>query len=153
MAHFFLIFLFFLVPFNSSFADCTMQNDRVAVKYQLTSIQLSDKSQKNRHFILWRNGHRQVAHQYPDTHVTDVWERTSNDHLRLVRYFDNHQRGIEYQPDEIGMSRGKSDWSLKSQLISNKSIKGMELQTTQGEGCDKIETYSLKNDKKIITLE
>ena len=87
---------------------------------------------------------QQVAIHYPQSNVTELWEKTKNEKLHLIRIFEKHKRGIEYQPSEI---KGSHDWSMKQQLISNIALSNMTLNNTTGESCSLLKNYSRKTTK------
>jgi len=97
---------------------------------------------------LWRSG-KQVAIRYPQKQITELWEQTKNNQLHMVRYFDAHQRGIEYQPIEI---KGKHDWSVKHQLISDAFKGRMTPGEESGKGCDQKQHYSLHKEHENYHL-
>ena len=138
--------------FNSAvLANCASQ-DTLGAKYLITSTHIDTKQSTNQHMLLWRNGN-QVAHEYPQTHMTELWEQSSHGMLRLVRNFDAYQRAIEYQPGEINNGKGIKDWGLKYQLISEELKNKMQRHAVTGEGCDKVEKYSLDSKGSRIELE
>lgn len=105
-------------------------------EYSITTK--TDHGTAVKHLQLWRQGD-QVAIHYPKNNVTELWGITSTGKLHLVKMFEQHKRGIEYQPNEI---KGAQDWSAKQQLISNRAIASMELQKTTGAGCELTQHYS-----------
>lgn len=112
-------------------------------------IKTKGKPAGSRTLELWRDGNR-VAIRYPEDRITEQWELTSNNRLHLVRYFDLHERGIEYQPNEI---KGSHDWSLKRQLISDTLLKEMKLSKTRGKGCQSVAHYSKKSNGTKLKLK
>ena len=97
---------------------------------------------------LWRHNN-QVAIRYPKTLVTEMWEKTKNDRLHLVKIFEKHKKGIEYQPFEIS---GSHDWSVKRQLVSNEAISKMNLIKSTGQGCNLIKNYSKQTNRGVRHL-
>lgn len=97
---------------------------------------------------LWRYNN-QVAIRYPKTLVTEMWGKTKNDRLHLVKIFEKHKKGIEYQPFEIS---GSHDWSVKRQLVSNEAISRMNFVTSTGKGCNLIKNYSKQTNKGVRHL-
>lgn len=151
MKHF--IFLVTLVVLsNSATADCEFNSQLLGAKYKITSTSSAKHNSHVQNMTLWRNN-KQVAHQYTDNHITELWEQTKNGLLRLERHFDNHQRAIEYEPIDINHGKGEKDWSIKFQLVSNKLKNNMRLVNTTGKGCDKVETYTLTNSHEQLTLK
>jgi len=142
-----LTFLFFN---NVVLANCVAV-ETLGAKYLITTTQVTSNKSASRLMVLWRNVN-QVAHEYPHKHITELWEQTRNGKLRLVRNFDAYQRGIEYQPNEINKGKGKSDWMIKYQLISKELKNKMQRYETIGQGCNKIEKYTLTNKDSKIEL-
>lgn len=147
-------FVFFsMLAFSSAtFADCNANNQILGAVYEAVNILHEKQAQKHRQVTLWRNG-QQVAHEYKDTHITELWEKTKNGMLRLERHFDEHERGIEYHPYEINFGRGTTDWSLRNQLISDELLDRMQLTETKGSNCDLTESYVFSSDNVKIKLE
>ncbi len=135
---------------SAAYAECTVDDKVLAANYQIESGDGRVMHQQT--MTLWRN-HNQVAHEYSDSHITELWERLSNGMLRLERHFDEYQRGIEYHPLEINAGKGAYDWDVKSQLISDQLLAHMTKGTESGKGCDYVEVYSLQNADKTVMLE
>jgi len=152
MIRFLLLFSFFLIFSHTALATCKVNKAAIGAEYKITTKKINTNISNTHHLILWRND-KQVAHQLSETGITEVWEQTNNGLLRLVRYFDKYHRGIEYQPNEINNGQGYKNWDVKSQLIADKLIKSMHRKSVKGKGCDKIESYTLKTNDKLINLD
>lgn len=134
-------------------AACDQHGDLIGARYLVTKTQDGAAPAVTRELVLWRN-QRQVAHENTRSGITELWEQTSNGQLRMVRYFDKHRRGIEYQPYEIRHASNNGDWQIKAQLISEAQLKSLQRIATQGGGCDKRENYaSAKGDATQISLQ
>lgn len=123
-------------------SDC--RNPVVIAEYEVAHYQAHGDVKKTQ-VTLVRN-HHQVAYRYHATAVTELWEQTSTGQLRLVRNFDQHQRGIEYQPAEI---RGAHDWAAKRHLISPELFSATQVGkqgaiTESGEDCTLLQTFKGK---------
>lgn len=92
----------------------------------------------------------QVAYRYPSTGITELWENTPNNRLRLVRNFDEYKRGIEYHPSEI---QGGQNWDTKQHLVSSALRKQLTLAKTTGKHCEKIERYKGKDHHTKYSLD
>lgn len=90
---------------------------------------------------LVRNDKQLVLH-YVDAGVTELWEQTRNHRIHLTRYFDQYQRGIEYQPQEISQA---FDWDTKSHLIAPALLASLQESGTQGSGCETHVFYQTAN--------
>jgi hypothetical protein len=140
-----------IYPFSAqaqSNAPQHCSSEPVSAVYQVKMSENGKKSDKYQ-VELWRNA-QQVAIRYPANAITELWELTVNNKLHLVRYFDAHGRGIEYQPNEI---KGNQDWSLKRQLISDTLISQMALRKTRGKDCQTVEYYTKKSDDSKLDLQ
>ena len=152
MIRFLVLSSFLFIFSHAALATCKTSNSVIGAEYKITTLKKNDNRSHSRHLVLWRNG-RQVAHQLSETGITEVWEQTSNGLLRLVRYFDHHHRGIEYQPNEINKGKGNKNWEIKTQLITNKLIKAMQKKSVTGKDCKKTAQYALKSGNKTINLD
>ena len=148
-----LAFLYLLVLcVQLSFADCSTQSEVIGAKYTVVVTLLDDTDKDSYELVLWRNG-KQALHEYPEKKLADLWEHTPNDQLHLVRYFDEFQRAIEYQPGEIPEGRKRGAWSIKRQLVADDVLESMQIVGSEGEGCEKTVTYELEDSGKSIRLE
>lgn len=136
---------------NPAVANCSIDSSLLGARYKVITVDKTDNSTTTRHIVLWRNG-KQVAHEYTDARITEIWEQTSNNRLRVVRHFDDHMRGIEYQPNEIFIDQNAENWSLKYQFISNNLIQKMQLTEKTGDACETEKIYSLQNEALQIDL-
>jgi len=151
MVRYILPLSFLFIFSHTTLATCKINNAVIGAKYKITTQHIKTDKSNTRYLLLWRNN-KQVAQQLSDTGVTEVWEKTNNGLLRLVRYFDKHHRGIEYQPNEINNGKGDKNWDVKSQLIADKLIKSMHKKSEKGKVCENIINYTLKTNNKKINL-
>ncbi|WP_232364963.1 hypothetical protein [Salinimonas marina] len=100
---------------------------------------------------LWRMDNK-VAHQYPATQITEVYTLVRNKLIKPVRYFDNHQRAIEYQPGETIHGKRETDFSYRYQLISDTFIDKMTLVGSTDKNCNQTNTYELKTATSFFKL-
>ena len=133
----------------SAVAECNVSP--LKATYSINEYNSEGQLAKQYPLILWRQGN-QVAHQYPSTRITEIWNLTGNGSLHLERFFDAYHRGIEYQPGEIKAVTGKSGWELKNQLVSNQLLESMELVKTDLSGCDQIDSFA-SDSKEHINLQ
>ncbi len=145
----FSLFLFSLA-LSAAESDCIENQDKLAINYLQKVVDSQSGKTSERTVVLWRNG-EQVAIQYPDIGVAELWEKTSVGKLRLVRYFETDRRGIEYQPSEINEGRGESDWDLKNQLISKAFISKLNLVSTKKENCIESQHYISSDKTRKLT--
>lgn len=99
---------------------------------------------------LIRQGNR-VALHWPAKGITERWTRTNHDFLQLERLFDQYQRGIEYQPDEIAARSADRLWQLKRQLITQTALEALPLTRQEGEGCS-LHHYRARGDTELVWL-
>ena len=130
--------------------QCSEQAKHLKATYSVTSAgENRDKSTST--LILWRNN-TSVAHQYPQVNITQAWTLVRDKWIKPVRYFDAHQRAIEYQPGERIHGQTERDFSYRYQLIKNDLLNRMHLQSTSGEGCDTLQVLTLNEGNVTMTL-
>ena len=100
---------------------------------------------------LWRDNEK-VAHVYPATQITESWTLVRDKYIKPTRYFDAHERAIEYQPGETIHGKKEDDFSYRYQLISDKLIASMTLVKSEGTGCETTELYSLEAPNQTLEL-
>jgi len=149
MYKFILLTLSLSIASAANATECEIDSNTLGANYQVTTTK--GEAHHSKQLNLWRHGN-EVAHQHPDTQITEIWNRIRTGQLRPVRYFDQHQRGIEYAPGEVNNGKGESDWSLKSQLVSDRLLQAMSLTKTENSGCDLSETYVLKKHDRELKL-
>jgi len=130
----------FLLPAHHAFAACHADPERLGAHYVETRTVNEPEMGESSHFSIWR-GDRQIAHEYTDTHITELWEKGASERMRLVRYFEQHERGIEYQPGEEGLETSREAWLTKSRLIPANMLAGMEMKRASGQACERTEHY------------
>ncbi|MGH1470644.1 MAG: hypothetical protein ACRBCS_05585 [Cellvibrionaceae bacterium] len=139
-------------------ADAHCESPLMA-EYQYEIMDTEKKINQKKQVVLWRRGN-QVVIQTPRNQQAELWELTPNRQIKMTRYFENHQRGIEYQPTEIKNKREKNDWSFKYQLVSDVLIRKMQANANVSKPVENIEVadcnfyqkLSLTENKKIIDL-
>ncbi|WP_233267257.1 DUF4840 domain-containing protein [Paraglaciecola sp. L3A3] len=133
--------------------DCH-QDSYLQAKYQI-DIKRKDQASKTTELILWRKKNT-VAHQYPSTLVSEMWQLVPNSKKQLIkptRFFEAHKRAIEYQPGETVHGKKETDWSYRLQLISDTFLNTMTLTNQLDKGCDSIDYLSKKDTDSEITIE
>lgn len=103
------------------FAECVSDYQMIGAEYEVISgnanIDGTAKSETEKQTInLWRMG-QQVAYEYKQQAIIDIWSVNSNSRLKLDKLFDQYQRGIEYQPSVIGKARSQALWRSKYSLV------------------------------------
>lgn len=137
---------------TASYAECAMDADTLGAVYSLSTTTSASGEQDTEQLVLWRKGGR-AAHVNPQTQVVELWELTPNGRIRLVRFFDEYQRGIEYQPGEVEAGKGDSAWELKRQLVSSALIESLGAPATSGEGCAAVSSWQWEKDGVRYELE
>ena len=115
------------------------ENTALSLKKNLSAqydihIQRGQK-EKTTSLYLWRENEK-VAHVYPATQITESWTLVRDKYIKPTRYFDAHERAIEYQPGETIHGKKEDDFSYRYQLISDKLIASMTLVKSEGTGCE-----------------
>lgn len=122
--------------------------DQVKATYTITKTSNTTDATEQTQITLLRSGNH-VAHVYHDTGITEMWYLNSVQQIKTTRFFDEHQRAIEYQPGEGIQGKLENDWSRRFQIISDRTLKNLEQTEIAGEGCQAMTSY--KNSQ--ITLQ
>lgn len=132
---------------------CDKNSKRLKADYSISITKHTTMGDITRttNLSLWRMDNK-VAHQYPETNITEEYTLVRNKFIKPVRYFDGHQRAIEYQPGETIHGKKETDFSYRYQLVSDTFLDSMTLVSSTGSGCEKTETYELKNSAGSFTL-
>jgi len=130
--------------------QCSSEAHNLSASYTITTARKQGPETTSA-FVLWRHNNT-VAHQYPSAGITQAWTLVHDKYIKPVRYFDNHERAIEYQPGESIHGHVERDYSYRYQLISDTMLAKMTRQSVSGTGCDKVEVLTLKDDKLTMTL-
>ncbi|WP_233520526.1 hypothetical protein [Flocculibacter collagenilyticus] len=145
---------------NETALNCAINPAQLTATYTIQSTSTHHhkpaKSNTNRTLVLWRHNNV-VAHQYPETAITESWQllkhTSANTQLvKPVRYFDQHERAIEYQPGETLHGKKEKNWHYRQQLVSPSLLQQMTLVKSAGIGCDLQQTYTLTQPHHSITL-
>ena len=143
---------------------CYLDAGTIRVDYMEERRDHNNEVTHRRPMTLYRY-QNQVAIEYPTQGITEKWERAKNKRIKLTRYFNDAQRGIEYQPGELlnndadgaKKSAANNDWSMHWQLISNNLIASMTEEEHEGtkdnsKGCEGITFYKHQNKSSQSTL-
>lgn len=132
---------------------CKEKRNQVKADYAITSTwhTANGKNVRSSALSLWRMGNK-VAHQYPATQITEVYTLVRNKLIKPIRYFDSHQRAIEYQPGETIHGKRETDFTYRYQLISDTFIDKMTLVGSAGKNCHQTDTYELKTATRTFKL-
>lgn len=121
------------------YAQCDVSSSKLSATYQLDSV--SGEKHNSTDLILWRSGNT-VAHQYPQTHITESWYLSKNQQIKPTRFFDQAKRAIEYQPGEKVHGKTESDWDYRNSLISQSLLSQLDLTGESGNGCERVKHFS-----------
>ena len=115
--------------------ECDFDLKIHGAKYLVTKkLQGTQEIAKQYKVNLWRY-RDQVAYEYPQKQLTEIWNLVSNGQIRPVRLFDEFKRGIEYQPLEVNEGKGDKNWSAKFQLVDQNLLAKLKINKTEKEGC------------------
>ena len=119
-----------------------------ANKFESPKVSKADSQLSKKQVVFYRN-HNKVAYQYPQTGISEVFNRITDQRMLLQRYFDKYQRGIEYQPNEV---KGKQSWQTKYQMVSPTALANMQKIAQRGSGCQQEHDYQQQFGETSITL-
>ncbi|GGF53927.1 hypothetical protein [Alteromonas lipolytica] len=130
-------------------ASCDSSNETLVAHYTVETHNVKGDQQKV--LELWR-AKDVVAHHYPQTAITEAWEKVNNKLIKPTRYFDEHKRAIEYQPGEKVHGKSETNWSYRNQLFSDDLLASMTEVSRSGSGCETEIVYQRKTANTKITL-
>lgn len=133
----------------SSAASCEGNADSLIARYTVDTH--NAKGDQHKVLELWR-AKDVVAHHYPQTAITEAWEKVNDKLIKPTRYFDEHKRAIEYQPGEKVHGKTETSWSYRNQLFSNELIATMTEVSRSGSGCETEITYQRITDGTTVNL-
>lgn len=135
--------------------DCPAEPERLGAFYTISrewGANTPETATEQEELKLWR-APRRAAHQHPDREQTELWEQAADGRVRLVRLFDSHQRGIEYQPGESGADSGRATWQRRRELVTPDMLDPGRKSDSTGSGCDIIENYRWEDDGVVYELD
>jgi hypothetical protein len=133
-----------LLPALSAAAEnCPKPSEQLLAFYTITTTTEQDRKQakeQKQELVVIRHGSR-VAHEYKDKAISEVWGKAVKQRYRLVRYFDQHQRAIEYASADIPNIQGDEFWQQKNQLITDARLAELGQPTLSGSACAELASY------------
>lgn len=136
---------------SGSSLSCDTDGSVLKAQYEI-EVLYHGESRKTLSMTLWRDGNN-VAHQYPQTQITEAWTLVRNTLIKPTRFFDAHQRAIEYQPGESVHGKVESDWPYRYQLVSNSFFDELTKTSESGQGCELTQTFTKHTADGDITLK
>lgn len=153
---FYLSLILFITIGSVQAKQCKVNKDFLSAKYEITVIDKSNGKKQKNHLTIWRMGN-QVAHEHENSNITEIWHKTANNRVMLMRYFEQEKQGIEYQPSEIKTSNHDELWQQKAQIVSNHVLDHFTRVKTSGKNCDMVIHYKDNSQKtnqlKLAWLE
>lgn len=134
---------------TSSAASCDASADMLIARYAVDTHDA--KGDQHKVLELWR-AKDVVAHHYPQTAITEAWEKVNDKLIKPTRYFDEYARAIEYQPGEKVHGKTETNWSYRNQLFSNELIATMTEVKRNGSGCETEIVYQRTTEATKVTL-
>ena len=133
--------------------QCEADASQLGARYELLEFESADATDPQRQLLsIWRKG-RQLAHERDRPAITEVWAHVAPGRYQLTRYFDEFQRGIEYQSGEIGTDEASVAWSQKWVLVPAERRAELEHVASEGEGCRLVEIYTRTEGETSTRLE
>ena len=132
---------------------CGVDPGRLGAYYERLEFPAGEAGEPQRRtFSIWRQG-LQLAHQRDQPAITEVWAQLAPGRFQLTRYFDDFQRGIEYQVGETGTDAQSVAWPQRWALVSAERRAQLHYESSEGEGCERAEVYSLTEGDTRTRLE
>lgn len=135
--------------------DCA--SEVLGARYSIAMTQSKNgKQETSEHeFNLWRKGDL-VVHEDGRKKIAELWHKLPNGFISMTRYFDTHQRAINYHSVDLNNGRGEKNWLVKYQIVSDALLQSMTLKESHGEGCLNVEHYLLSAsspDQASLSIE
>jgi hypothetical protein len=131
------LFLYFFTI--SAHAECALDPLALGARYVVTTTSESGV-QNETELVLWRKKSR-VLWESPLAGFAESWHRNARNQLQLVRYFDGHQRGIEYFPADMP-GEGIHSWERLWQVVPSAQREGLTMRALAGEDCRRLQEYA-----------
>ena len=135
---------------NATSLSCENDMKNLMATYNI-NVEQVNKSTRTTSMKLWRNDNK-PAHEYPATKITESWTLVRNKLIKPTRFFDAHERAIEYQSGETIHGVRENDFSYRYQLISDTLLEKMTLTKTDEKGCETVQHYTLKQGQTVYSL-
>ncbi len=147
-AHIFISIFLALATSSATAAECAINPARLGAVYVTGVLDTGEKLSETRQLELWRDGPR-VLRVDQENNVAELWANAANK-LYLTRYFDGHERGIEYHPGDIDSELDQAHWQQIRQILPDSKLAAMQLISESGSGCDEVQTYEANfEDTKV----
>lgn len=118
-------------------AEGVLKNKNYLVATYEIEVEMKNKKlSKSLMVFSRRNG--QVS--YTKNGITEIWDHLNNGRMKLTRYYDQYEKGIEYQANEIFLHKKLDGWESKHQIISNERLKSMRQEIKEVRNCISYQT-------------
>ncbi|WP_440877369.1 hypothetical protein [Thalassotalea sp. PLHSN55] len=140
----FIILSAMLMASVSQFSIAAECDTVYGVDYVISKISQSKPHKRNTFELsLWRN-QQQVIYINHQSATSTKWQKTANNRIRKVSYFDEFERAIEYEPSAALLATFERNFHIITYDVRNK----MTLVATAGTGCEQVQQLEL-TDKNI----
>jgi hypothetical protein len=124
--------------------QCQQYQNPVSATYKISTG--SDDKQQTLQIV---RSKKKVIYHYPAQAISEQWYLQKNNNMGLTRYFDQYQRGIEYQAADMpNLNQAHDNWLHKYQLISPALIAQLEKSESNQEACTSPEKFTSKAGSK-----
>lgn len=134
-----LLALFFCTSALSE-SQCSQYDAPLLAAYHITvSVKGENVQQQILQLIRTKN---KVVYHYPEQEMSEQWFLQKNNNMRLTRYFEEHQRGIEYQAADMpNLKQANDSWLQKYQLVSPAFMAQLNKTESPHQGCTFKDTF------------
>ncbi|WP_157035401.1 hypothetical protein [Psychromonas ingrahamii] len=140
------VLFFILISFTTHSAElCKEEFQNIGAIYQITNSQSDGKNTAQQKTLqLWRSP-KQVIYTYSAQAVSEQWRLLSNQRIQLTRYFDQFERGIEYQAADMpDFKQNANHWLSKYQMIAPSLLEQLQKVKSINTGCTENIVYQSK---------
>lgn len=92
-----------------------------------------------------------IIYHYQNQSISEQWYLQKNKRIGLTRYFDQYQRGIEYQAADMpNVKQAQQTWLQKYQLVSPAILAQLAQTPSPQDSCPSVAILSSKADSKQL---
>lgn len=149
-----------LVTAQFSVSQSNTENTRLnadanylVAEYQIQIV--NAKGDKSREVLRLIRNKNQVM--YSSGGVYYVWDHLTKGRLKLTKYVESINKGIEYQPSDLSLNNDQNHWQHKYQILSDsqlENLEGPEIEWCEhNKACDKVLDKTSVKSMDVVWLQ
>ena len=124
-----------------------MNREILGARYRVEKTDHTSAKTSRETLILWRLGN-DVAHERPESGLTEVWRRLEGRDVEYRRYDDRAQRLLSVST-QFGVV---DEWPSRYQLLAPEALDKMRLLEESGSGCKRVQKYRVELGTGALTV-